>query len=362
MKHAIMKNRVATIAVAAILAVMLASIPAAAQNFATVQGKVLDDDGKPMAGATVELVGKETGRKYVLPTNKRGEFSSIGVTPGIYNITLMKDGAKVWESTGYTVSTGKPDGINLVEFNLQKLRAEARAAGKATMSTAEVKAREQVQQENMKIKTLNDYLARAKAATDATPPNWDQAIAILTEATNTDGTKDLLWFKLGDAYLGAKKWSDAITDYNKAIAIKPAGAYYNNLGQAYGKSGHTAEAIKAYNDAAAIDPTAAGQYYFNLGAVLTNAGKADDANVAFDKAIVADPAKAEAYYWKGVNLLSKATLKGDKMVAVPGTAEALNKYIELKPDGQFAQPAKDLLASIGSTVQTSYGKARTKKK
>ncbi len=362
MKHAIMKNRTAMIALAALFAAMMLSALAGAQNFATVQGKVLDDDSKPLPGAVVELVGKETGRKYSLPTNKKGEFSSIGVTPGIYDVTLMKDGTKLWQSMNYQVSTAKPDGINAIDFDLHKLRAELRAAGKATMSAAEVKAHEQVQQENMKIKTLNDYLARAKAASDATPPDFDTAIKILTEATNTDGTKDLLWFKLGDAYLGAKKWADAITNYDKAIALKPTGPYYNNLGQAYGKSGHTAEAIKAYNDAAAIDPTMAGQYYFNLGAVLTNAVKTEEANVAFDKAIAADPAKAEAYYWKGINLLSKATTKGDKMVAFPGTAEAFNKYLELKPDGQLAQQAKDLLATLGAPVQTSYGKMKTKKK
>ncbi len=69
--------------------------------------------------------------------------------------------------------------------------------------------------------------------------------------------------------------------------------------------------------AAQADPTAAAQYYFNTGAVLTNAGKVDDAVVAFDKVIAADPNKADAYYWKGVNMIGKATLKGDKMVAPP---------------------------------------------
>jgi lipoprotein NlpI len=80
---------------------------------------------------------------------------------------------------------------------------------------------------------------------------------------------------------------------------------------------------------------------------------------AFKKPIAADPNKADSYYWLGVNMLGKATLKGDKMVAPDGTAEAFNKYLELQPTGQFAQPAKDMLASIGAAVQTSYG---TKKK
>ena len=85
----------------------------------------------------------------------------------------------------------------------------------------------------------------------------------------------------------------------------------------------------------------------------------DDANVAFDKCIAADPTRAEAYYQKGLNLLGKATLQGDKTVAPPGTAEALQKYLELSPTGPNADSAKALLASLGATVETSYGKKKT---
>ena len=47
------------------------------------------------------------------------------------------------------------------------------------------------------------------------------------------------------------------------------------------------------------------------------------------------------------------------MVPAPGTAEALNKYLELQPTGQFAEGAKGMLQYIGSSIETSYG---TKKK
>ena len=50
------------------------------------------------------------------------------------------------------------------------------------------------------------------------------------------------------------------------------------------------------------------------------------------------------------------------MVPAPGTAEALNKYLELAPDGKYAQAAKDLLASIGAPVQTTFGAQKKPKK
>ncbi len=114
---------------------------------------------------------------------------------------------------------------------------------------------------------------------------------------------------------------------------------------------------------AQVDPSQAGQCYFNEGAILTNQGKPDEANQAFDKSIAADPTRAEAYYQKGVNLIGKATLgKDGKMVPVPGTVEALNKYLQLAPDGKNAEAAKALLASLGATVETSFGTQKKNKK
>jgi hypothetical protein len=61
-------------------------------------------------------------------------------------------------------------------------------------------------------------------------------------------------------------------------------------------------------------------------------------------------------------MLGEATEKGGKLVAPEGTEQAFNKYLELAPTGPFAEPAKQMLASIGATVETSYGKQKAKKK
>jgi len=86
-------------------------------------------------------------------------------------------------------------------------------------------------QSDPKIKArLNEMLARAKADREA--GDWAGAIAVLQEATTLDPSRDLLWAKLGEAYQGANNYQEAATAYKKAIAIKPIGAYYNNLGEA----------------------------------------------------------------------------------------------------------------------------------
>ncbi|MGB8762298.1 MAG: tetratricopeptide repeat protein [Candidatus Sulfotelmatobacter sp.] len=209
--------------------------------------------------------------------------------------------------------------------------------------------------------------------------DYDAAIATLTEATQIDATRDVIWAQLADAYRGSapkqtdpaeksKRYQESVADYQKAIDLKQKAmetkkdaddakklaAYYNNMADAAARSGNIDDAVKAYTQAATLNPEGAAAYYFNIGAVLTNAGKVDDAIAAFDKCIAADPSKADAYYQKGVNMIGKATLQGDKMVAPPGTAEAFNKYLQLAPTGPYADVAKQMLTSIGAPVETGF--------
>ena len=362
------------------LAVVLATPLAHAQT-GSIKGVCKDLDGTPVAGAEVEWYGTDTGRKYTLTTNKKGEYFSLGVLPGKYNVKLTKDGKEMFHINGVVVTSGE----TTTDIDLKKEQAAAAAGQGKTPEQlkAEQEQREKISKENNTVKALNDKIVEANTASAA--GDFEKAIASLNEAVAMDNTRDLIWFKLGDAYRQSapkqtdpdekkKRYESAVTDYQKAIELrkgseqaakdpennKKLAAYYNNLAEAYSKENKVDDSITAYNQAAQLAPDNAAQYYFNEGAVLTNAGKADEANVAFDKVIAADPSKALAYYWKGINLIGKATVgKDNKMVAPDGTAEAFQKYLELDPNGPQAQVAKDMLASIGAPVETGFG---TKKK
>ncbi|MES1262406.1 MAG: tetratricopeptide repeat protein, partial [Acidobacteriota bacterium] len=99
------------------------------------------------------------------------------------------------------------------------------------------------------------------------------------------------------------------------------------------------------------------------GALLVNSGQNDSAMEEFKKAIDADPEYADAQYQYGVALSAKATTDATgKIIAPAGAVEALQKYIDLKPDGPNAPSAKEMIAALGAQVSTTYSNPNAPKK
>jgi len=369
-----------------VLATMLASSLAHAQT-ASVRGTCKDVEGKPIVGAEVEWSSSDTGRKTTLKTDKKGEYFSLGFSPGKYNVKLTKDGKELFHMNGLSIGSGDNPPV---DFDLKKEQANAAAGQGLTPEQlkAQQEQREKATKENATVGQLNGKITEADTASKA--GDFDTAIAKLTEANTIDPSRDLIWARLADAYRQSaakqtdldqrkQRYQSAVEDYQKAIDLrkgneqaakdpennKKLAGYYNNLGEAQAKAGKIDDAITSYNTAAQLSPEGASTYYFNEGAILTNAGKVDEAVAAFDKVIAADPNKALAYYYKGINLIGKETLgKDNKPIEPPGTAEAFQKYLELDPNGPQAETAKAMLDHMGAAIETTFGnkKAPAKKK
>lgn len=358
-------------------AVVLSAVSALAQaNTGDVKGRVLDEKSQPISSAVVRFTGPD-GKKSEVKTNKEGEFAKTGLAAGKYKIELMVEGQRRWGGE-YTVVADQPNQVKIdlaAEAAAAKMSAEQR---KKVEQEAE-EQRKKIEAERAKLKNLNAMLSQGKQMMDA--GDYDGATGIYENAVQADPSRDLLWANLGSAYLAkAAKTKDkaettavankAVEALQKAIGIKPNdAAYHNNLGQAYSRAGNTAEALNQFRTAAQMDPTAAARYYFNAGAILTNEStklapnspeqrtKLDEANDMFRKSIAADPkySDGEAYYQIATNLLGQATVAKDgKMVVPDGTADAYQKYLAGSPNGRFAESAKQTLAALGSTVETTY--------
>jgi tetratricopeptide (TPR) repeat protein len=255
----------------------------------------------------------------------------------------------------------------------QQAAQEAAATGKLTDEQARGMSKEQKEQFEKNAKAREAQLAKNKALNEAytngknalEAKQYDQAIENLTKASEMDANQVAVWSALADAYAGAAQakpqeaatlWPKCFDAYQKAIALKPDDAsYYNNYALALAKDKKMDEARTNLEKAAQLDPPGAGKYHYNMGALLVNTGQNDQAAEEFKKAIAADPNYADAQYQYGVAMAGKATTDASgKIVPPAGTVEALQKYLELKPDGPYAQSAKELISQLGGSVSTTY--------
>lgn len=349
----------------------------------TIEGDVKGVDGQPVKGAVIKLVRTDIKGNYTVKSDKRGHWFYTGLPLGVYNISCEIDG-KVVDSINGVHS--KFSDSTTVDFDAKKVAAQNAALQKAADGgqlnkdveralTPEQKAQLDKQAKERgetmkKNKELNDAFNAGMTAMDA--KNYDEAIKSFLHASELDPSQLAVWDNLGAAYLalsgtqqGADKTASmdkAIETYKKAIELSPnSAALYNQLGNAYGAERKIPEAQEALNKAASLDPSMAAKAFYNMGANLVNGGQNDAAADFFKKAVAADANYADAHYQLGICLLAKATVdsKTGKITPPDGTADEFQKYLQLKPDGPFAQSAKEMLASLGETVQTQYN---TKKK
>jgi tetratricopeptide (TPR) repeat protein len=356
---------------------LLFSAAAFAQT-TTLVGDVKGTDGKLLQNAQIQIVRTDIKANYKTKTDKKGHYVYAGLPIGKYNVSVEVDGKTADQVSGVQTRTGDPIEVS---FDLAKSAAAASAAAPpenepnramSAKDKAEFEKQKKAQEEALaKNKALNDAFNAGKDA--VTAKNWDVAIDNFEKASTMDANQHVVWSNLADAYLnrsenrtGADKQSDldkGIAAYSKAIAIKPDDpAYHNNYALGLAKAKKFDEAQAELTKAAQLDASNAGKYYYNLGAVYVNTGQAEPAGAAFKKAMDIDPNYADSYYQYGLYLIGKATTSPDGKILPPdGTGDMFQKYLAMKPDGQFADAAKAMLASMGSSVETNFEKPGGKK-
>ena len=118
---------------------------------------------------------------------------------------------------------------------------------------------------------------------------------------------------------------------------------YIGRGNALLKLKRTADAIDDYNRAAEFSSTP-GKAYFNVCATFYNTGDVNNAVTACRKCVQADPTNANAWFVLGSSLFAGASADASgKFVITAECRQALQKYLELAPDGPHAADAKQML-------------------
>jgi tetratricopeptide (TPR) repeat protein len=378
--------------------VVMAAAPAVAQNV-TVQGKVINPAGQPMAGVQVkftkDVTKPEKERTYLntVTTDAQGAYKAENVAPGDYVVVVMQGTV----TADYQQVTFKANEDKTVNFDMT--RAEYINA----MTPEQKKALEEYKKNsaaaldaNKKIANLNATLATVRtdlAAARPTAGDVSKDVSDMKAAVDAKPDESILWISYGntleaqgdhlakadkDAHKpltgddeAMKYYNDAIDAYKKGAELNAASkkpnpadqaAAWNGAGNALAKQGKTVDAAAAFENAVKAEPASAGMFYGNEAAVLFNAGQTDAAAAAADKAIAADPNRPDPYFIKGQALIAKSSFdaKTQKIVPPPGCVDAYQHYLSLAPDGPHAEAVKEVLTSLGEKIDTSY-KASKKK-
>jgi tetratricopeptide (TPR) repeat protein len=127
------------------------------------------------------------------------------------------------------------------------------------------------------------------------------------------------------------------------------GQMLSSEGNFYVQLKHFEEAVPLFTEAARVSANPASPL-FNLCATEYNLNRLEAALAACDQAIAANPEMADAYFVKASILFGKGRSEQGKYQTPEGTSEALGKYLELDPEGNHANDARDMLKKIGSDV------------
>jgi predicted Zn-dependent protease len=343
------------------LAVVVGALTASVSLFAQtggVTGHAKGEDGNPLGGYWIVVERQEVKWTSKVKTNKKGDFTYIGLMVGEYKFTLTDpNGREIFHITKH-VGIGDPIEV---DFDMAKERALAQ---KEQQTNPEFQKKLEEQNKEQKqftgLKGLFDQgqvLYGEKKYAEAAAM-FEQALLLAKEKN-----VPVILARLADTYHKARQFDKALDYYQKGLAANPNDAsLHNNLGSLYADMGKVPEAQAEFQKAADLDPAGASRVYYNLGVTMYNKGKMDEAAAALKKATELDANYADAYYLLAQALMGKASMSPDgKVVAVPGTVEALQAYLKLEPTGKWSQAAQETLQLLTGTVQTQY-KAQKKKK
>ena len=298
----------------ALAAVLMLASGALAQS-TMIRGKVVDGEGKPIAGAAITIEAQSgSGRKFQAKSDRRGEFVQLLTESGDYQVTVSAE--KVGSQTASVrVRLGQPAEVNVT-------LTPGGPGGADTAKAAALK------------KTFDEGVTASRAG------DHDTAIAKFTEAATLIPSCHDCYYNIGVSQMQKKDEKAAEEAWKKAIELKPDyGEAMNALATLYNNQ-------KRFDEAAAMSAKAgaagggggSADAVYNQGIILWNQGKVAEAKAKFEDAVKADPNMADAHYQLGMALLNEGKM--------PEAVGAFETYLKLAPTGQFATQAKTMVEQL----------------
>ena len=268
---------------------------------AVVKGKVVDETGKPVAGAKVTFVFVDINSGFFVTTKKNGEFEAEDLKPGEWRMQVDAPNFVVIRQTLAVAAKNAPAVVVVKRDNSPELLTKAEGLFKAGKD-AEARA---------------EYLTVLAAHPELTAIN--RAIAF--------------------TYGREKNHPEALKYLDLALAANPNDATLLQLAAASAMEVSDYPRAMAYlgriDEAALADP----DLMVNAAMNLLNRRRSADAATVLTRVIARFPAAGDAYFYRGY-----ASMQAGK----PAEAKAdLEQYLKLSaPDAPLAAQVKEMLSRI----------------
>ncbi|HTY44375.1 MAG TPA: tetratricopeptide repeat protein [Patescibacteria group bacterium] len=137
---------------------------------------------------------------------------------------------------------------------------------------------------------------------------WKDEISLWTDVVDKSPQKERGYIIRGNAYYNKGKTREALSDFNKAIAVAPRSILaYMGRGNLYAGSGQLEQAISDYSQAITINPSCS-EAYNSRGVLFRRQGRLDEAIADYDQALRINTGYARAYNNRGNAYQAKGSL------------------------------------------------------
>jgi tetratricopeptide (TPR) repeat protein len=306
-------RHVATLVLIALLLTVVAT-PVLAQGWAgrgRLQGTVKDENGEPIEGARITLIRDGAGPEPFF-TNAKGKWSFLGLTNGMWNVSIEFPGYVPSEGTVGANEFGRSATVNVT---LRPIPPEVLAEAAAELSVELLEQGNQLLQEGKTTEARAEYEnALGELEVENHPP-------VLMGIARTYYQEDNL--------------EQAEATLRRIVEIEPdnidALKLLSSMLVAEGREDEAKVFMDLLPEGELLDADA----YLNVGIDFYNEGQLDEALAEFETVVGNFPDLAAAYYYRGLVLLNK----GENDAA----AADFEKLIELAPDTPRATEARDFL-------------------
>ena len=324
--------------IAVLLPVLILPVLSLGQQVAPgeIRGRVWDEQGRPLAQASLLLQERNTGKLYEIQAGADGRFLRRRLPLGRYDLSVKGPGENNW-NIPLRLTPAQP--VLRVELDMGKLQEAARAYRRFTQQLQQqsAEAREQQEREAFRQRQHNRGVRLLRVGQP------EEALAVFDELLAGDPGQEGLLALRASALAAAGRTGEAVPIYENLLARDSREAsYHNNLGILLARAGRLEEAIAHFKSAVKSDKRRAATYEYNLGSALLNAGRYREASKQLRSALKRDPTMAEAHYFYGLSVLHQDAGGRERKRA----ASSLRRYLQLEPDGAYADQARAHLEQL----------------